>query len=109
MIIDFGKIPEKELVNFRGGEKAYNTRMFDDGINKIMLGRLVPGASIGLHTHDTSCEVIYFLSGTGKAIYDGITEEVFAGICHFCPKGHSHSLQNDGMEDLVFVAAVPGQ
>lgn len=109
MIIDFNKIPEKEIANFKGGEKSYNVRMSDDAKTKIMYGRLVPGASIGLHTHETSCEIIYFISGEGKAIYDGKTESVSAGLCHYCPKGHSHSLINDGKEDLIFIAAVPEQ
>jgi mannose-6-phosphate isomerase-like protein (cupin superfamily) len=34
-------------------------------------------------------------------------EYVEAGQCHFCPKGHSHSLINEGPEDLVFYATVP--
>jgi mannose-6-phosphate isomerase-like protein (cupin superfamily) len=106
MIIDLSKIPEKEIPNFRGGNKAYNVKLFDDGQVKIMYGRLVPGASIGLHTHETNCEVIYILSGKGKAIYEDNSEEVSAGVCHYCPMGHSHSLINDGNEDLVFFAVV---
>ena len=30
-------------------------------------------------------------------------------MCHYCPKGHSHGLFNDGDEDLVFFAVVPAQ
>ena len=51
MIIDFPNIPEQRLPNFKGGEKEYIARMFFDGQNRIMYGRLEPGASIGLHTH----------------------------------------------------------
>ena len=106
MIINFSEIEENEIPNFRGGEKAYNVKMFDDGNTKIMSGRLVPGASIGLHTHETNCEVIFILSGKGKAIYNGKTEEVYPGICHYCPRGQSHSLINDSDQDLVFYATV---
>ena len=55
----------------------------------------------------TSSEVMYFLSGTGKVLYDGVWEPVAPGTCHYCPKGHSHSLVNDGTEDLVTFAVVP--
>ena len=101
MIIDFPNTPEQRLPNFKGGEKEYIARMFFDGQNRIMYGRLEPGASIGLHTHETSSEIMYFLA-------DG-EERVAAGQCHYCPKGHTHSLVNDSDADLVFFAVVPEQ
>ena len=52
-------------------------------------------------------ELLFILSGKGKALYDGEYEPVYAGICHYCPMGHSHSLINDSDEDLVFCAVVP--
>ena len=38
---------------------------------------------------------------------DGETIRISAGQAHYCPKGHSHSLRNDGDEDLVFFAIIP--
>jgi mannose-6-phosphate isomerase-like protein (cupin superfamily) len=109
MKIDFNTIQRTAKPNFKGGEKEYNVKMFDDGLNKIMDGLLVPGASIGLHTHDTSSEIIFITGGSGKAIYDGKEERVSAGDCHYCPKGHAHTLINDGTENLTFLAVVPEQ
>ena len=106
MIIDFSKMNESVLKNFKGGEKEFRAKMFDTDGGKIMLSRLVKGASIGCHTHENNCEIIYILSGSGKALYDGAEERVSEGMCHFCPEGHSHSLINDGEGDLVFFAAV---
>ena len=37
---------------------------------------------------------------------DSGVEEVCAGLCHYCPAGHEHSLINDGEVDLVFYAVV---
>ena len=82
-------------------------RMYTDGDNKIMRGKLEPGCSIGLHTHEGNSETIYILSGTGKVLYDGEYEPVSAGSCHYCPRGHAHSLINDSDGDLVFFAVVP--
>ena len=65
MKIEFDKIGTSVLENFKGGEKELSADMFFDGTNRIFKGRLIPGASIGLHTHDDSCEVIFILSGTG--------------------------------------------
>ena len=109
MIIDFDSIKETVMPKFKGGEKETAARMHVDDLNKIMRGRLIPGASIGLHTHETGSEIIYILQGRGKVLYDGQYEPVESGLCHYCPKGHSHSLINDSDSDLVFFAVVPEQ
>ena len=109
MVIDFKELQEVRIPQFYGGEKETAARMFADEKGKIMVGRLEPGASIGVHTHTTSSEIIYVLSGEGKAFFDGAWEAVGSGQCHYCPKGHTHGLNNDGGEDLVFFAAVPEQ
>jgi len=109
LIINFEDIEKTVLKNFRGGEKETSVRMFNDNINRIMQGKLEPGASIGLHTHDENSEIIYILKGTGKVFYDKQYEIIKEGICHYCPKGHSHSLINDGSDDLIFFAIVPKQ
>ena len=110
MIIDLNKLPVKTMVNFNGGEKELSAHMFiDESGNKIFIGKLIPGASIGLHTHETSCEVIYVLKGQGKVLYEDETLVISAGLCHYCPKGKKHSLINDSEEDLEFFAVVPLQ
>ncbi|MBQ2865241.1 MAG: cupin domain-containing protein [Clostridia bacterium] len=109
MLIDFGNIPLSVLPNFKGGEKQMETNMYLDELNRIMYSRLVPGASIGEHVHDTSSEMIFILSGKGTAVTDGVKEICTVGKCHYCPKGSTHTLINDGDEDLVFFAVVPQQ
>ena len=116
MIIDFGKMDVTVLPNFKGGEKEFAANMFFDGTNRIFKGRLIPGATIGMHTHDDSCEVIFILEGRGTIVerepgaeIDSISN-VIAGDCLYCPKGHTHSLQNTSEQgDLVFYAVVPKQ
>ena len=109
MLIDFQAIPETVIPHMRGGEKELAARMYTDDLGKIMRGKLIPGASIGLHTHETGSEIIYILEGTGKVLYDGVYETVSSGSCHCCPKGHAHSLINDSEEDLLFFAVIPEQ
>jgi len=110
MLIDFENMETAVIPHMRGGEKEAFVKMYDDGRCKIMRGRLVPGATIGLHAHETSCEIIYILSGKGKILYDDGSEPLEAGNCHYCPKGHAHSLMNDSPEgDLCFFAVVPEQ
>lgn len=109
MLIDFNTMEEQVLPHFKNGEGAFLAKIREDELGKIILGRLEPGSTIGLHTHDVSSEVFYFLSGEGKVLYDGEYEAVSAGSCHYCPKGHSHSLINDGQKILEFLAVVPLQ
>lgn len=109
MKIDFANMEEKQLPHFKGGEKLFHAKMYTDELGKIMRGRLEPGASIGLHTHDTNSEIIYILKGSGKVIYDDTQETLNFGDCHYCPKGHTHSLINDSDADLEFFAVVPEQ
>lgn len=109
MIIDFEKMEKSIIDNFYGGDKSVIANMFVDDKNKIMLGKLESGASIGLHKHVNNCEIIYILNGNGKVLYDGEYEIVLKGKCHYCPKGHSHSLINDSSDDLIFFAVVSEQ
>ena len=107
MLLNFDQIEEKVIPKMRGGEGEMITRMFVNEDTKIMRGRLTPGSTIGLHTHDTSSEIICILSGTGKVLCDGAYEPLSAGSVHYCPKGHEHSLINDGTEDLEILAMIP--
>ena len=115
MIIDFNKMDITVLPNFKGGEKEFAANMFFDGTNRIFKGRLVPGATIGMHTHEDSCEVIFITGGCGS-IFERTPENedtlrsVSEGDCIYCPKGHTHSLMNSSEEgNLTFLAVVPKQ
>ena len=119
MIIDFQNMEELPVECFKGGIGITNLRKFENELGKIILGRLEPGATIGLHTHETNSEAIYIVSGTADFIYDPDTEgtadatvkyeTVTAGSCHYCPKGHTHSMVNNSSEDIVFFAVIPEQ
>lgn len=107
MIIDFKNLEEVAKPNFKGGEKEFLVKTADDGKVKIMHGLLKPGSSIGYHKHEGNCEIIYVLSGHGHVLYDDGEEEVLAGQVHYCPMDHSHSLINNGPDDLEFLGIVP--
>jgi len=107
MLVDFNKIEEEKLMEFKGGKKFLAGKFHTDELVKILKGRLEPGATVGKHTHEKDSEIIYVLSGTGKAFYDDGEERLVPGMCHYCPNGHAHGLENDGDEDLIFFAIVP--
>lgn len=110
MVIDFSNIELSVMPHFKGGEGDTKSRIFFDGMNKIMLGCLDPGCTIGYHIHDTSSEIIYILGGQARCLYDDGEELLSPGQCHYCPKGHSHSLINASVtEPLTYFAIVPEQ
>ena len=108
-MIDFNTMQETAIHNFYDGEGDMIAKMFTDAENRIINGKLPVGASIGLHCHETSSEIIFILAGRGKAILDGTDEILTVGTCHYCQKGQTHTLINIGDEELVFYAVVPQQ
>ena len=115
MIIRFDEIEQSVMPNFKGGEKALKANMFFDGTNRMFKGCLEPGATIGVHTHEDSCEVIFITGGSGSVFErtpdcEDIIKPVKEGDCLYCPKGHTHSLMNSSEEgDLTFLAVVAQQ
>ena len=109
MILDFAKIEETITPHFKGGEKEMAIKAYVDEKNRIMRCRLIPGASVGMHTHEGSSEIIYILEGSAKVLCDGEELRIEAGQAHYCPEGHTHSLINDTEKELVFFAVVPKQ
>lgn len=107
MIIDFEHMEEKKVEGFRSGSGVLSMRAFDDGRAKIMLLTLAPGAQVGAHAHEGDCEIVYVLSGTGKAMYEGGYETLTPGTCHYCPEGKHHCVINDSDGELTFFAVVP--
>ena len=108
-MINFEKIKEVGIPNLNNGKGTTKANMFMDSNIKIMKSTLEKGCSIGIHTHNTSCEVVYILSGIAKCTLDGKEEIVKKGECHYCPKGSTHSIENIGEEDLIVFDVVPEQ
>lgn len=109
MIVDFNKIEETVIPHFKDGEKEVAMKMFFDGNVRILKGRIVPGGSIGMHTHDDSCEVIFATKGSAKVICNGEEFRLNEGDCHYCPKGQTHTMINDTDEIYEFTGIVPKQ
>ena len=58
MLLDFSQIPVEPVANMRGGEGTVLLQKTTQGPVKVMRGVLPPGATIGLHPHETNSEVI---------------------------------------------------
>ena len=67
---------------------------------------LKPGCSVGQHRHVGDFEVYYVLSGTGLYFDNGEMKPVAAGDVMICKDGEEHMLENNGTEDLEFIALI---
>ena len=80
MVNDYNQMEWAANPAFKGGEGVFYNKMF-----------------------------IFILEGEGKVLFDDKEYPVKPGEVLYCPEGHSHSLINNGTEDLVFYAVVPKQ
>lgn len=106
MLIDFNEMKEITLPGMNNGTGMMTAKLYMDENGKIIPCSIHAGGSIGMHTHETSDDINYVLSGTGKAICDGQEEILCAGTCHVCKKGSEHSIINTGDGDLVLLTVV---
>ena len=108
MRIDFSGLPEAVVPGFKGGQGQVHIRKFEDpAMGGIVRITLLPGSSIGLHTHGGNCEVVYVLSGSGKCMDDGAEYTLSPGSVTYCPEGRSHSIVNTGDAPLVLFGVLP--
>ena len=108
MIIDFSKIEEKVVPNFKGGEGDFHIQGFNDGHIMINDIRIEPGTYNGMHTHVTNCEAVYLLEGELLVKNsDGTEEHVYPGQVTYCPVGTGHSVYAVGDKPAHFLGIVP--
>lgn len=106
MQIDFNKIASMTFPGMNNGTGTMSARMYNDDSYRIIPTAIHPGGSIGVHKQESGDDMNYIISGTGKAICNGIEEELKPGVIHICQKGSEHSIINSGEEDLVMLTIV---
>lgn len=106
MLIDFNTISPMTIPGMNNGTGTMTAQMYHDDFYRIIPTVIHPGGSIGVHRQESGDDLNYILSGTGKAICDGLVEELKPGVMHICPKGSEHSIINTGEGDLVMLTVV---
>ncbi|MGY4617701.1 mannose-6-phosphate isomerase-like protein (cupin superfamily) [Bradyrhizobium sp. USDA 4472] len=61
---------------------------------------LPPGCYVREHVHDRNEEVLHFISGTGKAVVEGVVHPVSPGTTIYVGKNRRHKFINDGETEL---------
>ncbi len=82
MLLNFDEMTPVPMEHFKGGVGTLQVRPYDDGNCKVLQMTLPQGTSIGLHTHEGSCEMIFVLSGEGICLDDGEEYPFRPGMCH---------------------------
>lgn len=106
MIEVLNALEETALDNFNGGRGTVYAKIKYFEKNKVLIIRIPPGSSIGMHKHNGSQETIFVLSGSGKITCDGTEEQVSEGCVHICHNGSSHSIENNDSRDLILFGSV---
>ena len=103
----------EEKEKLRGGEGIvrYYHVLTEEELNGHgrMFAKLVlpPGASIGWHQHVGETEPYYILKGEADFTdNDGTVTHVVPGDCCLIEVGQSHSIANNGDEDVEFMALI---
>ncbi len=81
-----------------------------EGFTFIMSTLAPRGGCTDFHAHNTSGELMIFISGTGRALLGDEVIEIGPGTAMYAPPGVMHRTENTGAEPLqiacVFVPAV---
>ena len=92
-----GSVQIRHILN--SGEAGHSCRLFARVV-------LEPGGSIGFHEHHKETEVYYVLRGTGTADHNGEAQRLEPGTVMAIGDGMSHSICNDGDDQLEFLAVI---
>jgi mannose-6-phosphate isomerase-like protein (cupin superfamily) len=68
-----------------------------------LIQTLDPDAAVPVHRHELAEQVLYFLSGRGKASLSGKEIDAIPGTTIHVPKGVRHGIANTGEKPLSFL------
>jgi len=111
MLINRNKMKTEVKEKMRGGEgKAELVHLVDceneKNIRLLAELTLMPGCSIGNHSHENETEYFVILSGEGMVNDNGIEKPVKKGDVVLTGNGASHSICNNGTAPLVLHAII---
>ena len=79
----------------------FRTVLHTGAKSQLVVMRIPVGGDIGEETHAHVEQILYFQSGTGRAVLDGVETAVGPGDVAIVSPGTRHNFVNDGTEPLV--------
>lgn len=99
----------KDIVELTKANDWFRKEVVTGEHSQVVLMCILPGEEIGEETH-TVDQTLVFVTGSGEAILDGVTEYFDAGDLFFVPAGTKHNFRNTGSESLkLFTVYAPSE
>lgn len=78
----------------------FRTVLFTGVKSQLVLMNIPPGSEIGEETHAHVEQTLFFVSGKGEAILDGVTQALSTGDVVVVTPGVRHNFRNTGSEPI---------
>jgi mannose-6-phosphate isomerase-like protein (cupin superfamily) len=89
------------IVKAAAENKNFRTVLHTGDKSQLVVMNIPAGEDIGEETHHHVEQILYFQSGTGKAVLDGVEAAIGAGDVLIVPPGTRHNFMNTGTEPLI--------
>jgi mannose-6-phosphate isomerase len=97
------------------GDPTHETRpwgeffvLSDEATHKVKRIVVRPGQRLSYQRHQRRAEHWFVVSGRAQVTLDGVVRTVAPGEAIDIPRGAAHRIENDGVEDVVFVEVQHG-
>ena len=87
------------------GKDSQLIKIAEDDTISFYVVRMMPGAGLGPHYHETHIEIEYVIRGTAQLLVNDKWVEFKPGSIHFNPRGKVHAAKNTGNEPLIVLIA----
>lgn len=103
------KLLHKDILELAKENNWFRREVVTGTHSQVMLMCIEPGEEIGEETHSVD-QTLIFVTGTGEAIIDGVSESFDDGDLFFVPAGTRHNFKNTGVEPLkLFTVYAPSE
>ncbi|OGY30478.1 MAG: cupin [Candidatus Woykebacteria bacterium RIFCSPHIGHO2_12_FULL_45_10] len=93
-------------VSDKARENTYFRQVLETGEHTQLVVMSIPaGGEIGEETHGDNDQVLYFVSGEGKAIFNGEEVKISKDDVVLVNAGTKHNFINTGKDDLKIITA----
>jgi mannose-6-phosphate isomerase-like protein (cupin superfamily) len=88
------------IVNETKQNAFFRRVLYTGDKSQLVVMDIKPGEDVGMETHAHVEQTLFFLSGTGMAVLDGVETPIKAGDVVVVPPGTEHDFVNTGNDSL---------
>lgn len=87
-------------INGKALANSYFRQVLENGQHtQVVIMSIAPGEDIGMETHPDNDQMLYFVSGEGKAVLNGEEADIKAGDLVLVNAGTEHNFMNTSEEE----------